>query len=78
MIYRSEVRDFAQSRCLRNCPLSKAPHYTWEMVFCLADFSCLFKTVLSSGYILTLLSIENILASLIESCQGWPRMRNAK
>ena len=38
----------------------------------------IFKTVLSSGYILTLLSTENILASLIESCQGWSRMRNAK
>jgi len=30
----------------------------------------IFKTVLSSGYILILLSIENILASLIEMCQG--------
>ena len=30
----------------------------------------LFKTVLSSGYILILLSIEYILASLIEMCQG--------
>ena len=29
-----------------------------------------FKTVLSSGYILILLSIEYILASLIETCQG--------
>jgi len=29
-----------------------------------------FKTVLSSGYILILLSIEYILASLIEMCQG--------
>ena len=28
------------------------------------------KTVLSSGYILILLSIEFILASLIEMCQG--------
>jgi len=28
------------------------------------------KTVLSSGYILILLSIEYILASLIETCQG--------
>ena len=37
-----------------------------------------FKTVLSSGYILILLSIENILASLIETCQGWSRMRNVK
>jgi len=38
----------------------------------------LFKTVLSSGYILILLSIENILASLIETCQGCSRMRNVK
>jgi len=38
----------------------------------------IFKTVLSSGYILILLSIENILASLIETCQGWSRMRNVK
>ena len=38
----------------------------------------IFKTVLSSGYILILLSIEYILASLIEMCQGWPRMRNVK
>jgi len=30
----------------------------------------IFKTVLSSGYILILLSIEYILASLIEMCQG--------
>ena len=30
-----------------------------------------FKTVLSSGYILILLSIEYILASLIEMCQGY-------
>ena len=37
-----------------------------------------FKTVLSSGYILILLSIGNILASLIETCQGWSRMRNVK
>jgi len=29
-----------------------------------------FKTVLSNGYILILLSIEYILASLIEMCQG--------
>ena len=40
--------------------------------------NCLFKTVLSSGYILILLSIEYILASLIEMCQGWSRMRNVK
>jgi len=33
-------------------------------------FSIIFKTVLSSGYILILLSIEYILASLIEMCQG--------
>ena len=38
----------------------------------------LFKTVLSSGYILILLSIEYILASLIEMCQGQSRMRNVK
>ena len=38
----------------------------------------LFKTVLSSGYILILLSIKYILASLIETCQGWSRMRNVK
>jgi len=37
-----------------------------------------FKTVLSSGYILILLSIGNILASLIETCLGWSRMRNVK
>jgi len=36
----------------------------------------LFKTVLSSGFILILLSIEYILACLIEMCQGWSRMRN--
>ena len=36
------------------------------------------KTVLSSGYILILLSIEYILASLIEMCQGQSRMRNVK
>ena len=30
----------------------------------------LFKTVLSSGYILILLSIVYILASVIEMCQG--------
>ena len=42
------------------------------------QYSVLFKTVLSSGYILILLSIENILASLIETCQGWSRMRNVK
>jgi len=34
---------------------------------------CVFKTVLSSGYILILLSIEYILASLIEMCQGQSR-----
>jgi len=39
-------------------------------------FPPFFKTVLSSGYILILLSIENIFASLIEMCQGWTRMRN--
>jgi len=33
-------------------------------------FFKIFKTVLSSGYILILLSIEYILASLIETCQG--------
>jgi len=35
-------------------------------------YGCLrfFKTVLSSGYILILLSIEYILASFIEMCQG--------
>ena len=33
-------------------------------------FATFFKTVLSSGYILILLSIEYILASLIEMCQG--------
>ena len=33
-------------------------------------FALFFKTVLSSGYILILLSIEYILASLIETCQG--------
>ena len=38
----------------------------------------IFKTVLSSGYILILLSIEYILASLIEMCQGQSRMRNVK
>jgi len=37
-----------------------------------------FKTVLSSGYILILLSIAYILASLIEMCQGQSRMRNVK
>jgi len=45
------------------------------------DLCCLrniFKTVLSSGYILILLSIEYILASLFEMCQGWSRMRNVK
>jgi len=31
---------------------------------------CIFKTVLSSGYIIILLSIEYILGSLIETCQG--------
>ena len=31
-----------------------------------------------SGYILILLSIEYILASLIEMCQGQSRMRNVK
>ena len=36
----------------------------------------IFKTVSSSGYILILLSIVNILASLIETCLGWSRMRN--
>jgi len=46
----------------------------WEMCI----YSTIFKTVLSSGYILILLSIENILASLIETCQGWSRMRNVK
>ena len=30
----------------------------------------IFKTVLSSGYLLILLSIEYILASLFETCQG--------
>ena len=44
--------------------------YTWCLM--------VFKTVLSSGYILILLSIEYILASLIEMCQGWSRMRNVK
>ena len=34
------------------------------------QFCVFFKTVLSSGYILILLSIEYILASLIEMCQG--------
>jgi len=38
----------------------------------------IFKTVLGSGYILILLSIEYILASLIETCQGKSRMRNVK
>jgi len=33
-------------------------------------FQAIFKTVLSSGYILILLSIEYILACLIEMCQG--------
>jgi len=37
-----------------------------------------FKTVLGSGYILILLSIEYKLASLIEMCQGQLRMRNVK
>jgi len=41
-------------------------------------FSIFFKTVLSSGYISILLSIEYILASLIEMCQGKSRMRNVK
>ena len=51
-------------------------HAKWEkkQVTC----SCIFKTVLSSGYILILFSIEYILASLIEMCQGWSRMRNVK
>jgi len=47
-------------------------------VFQQAELVCIFKTVLSSGYILILLSIENILASLIETCQRWSRMRNVK
>ena len=47
----------------------------WNMK---AMWSTVFKTVLSSGYILILLSIEYILASLIEMCQGWSRMRNVK
>ena len=42
----------------------------------LKEITSLFKTVLSSGYILILLSIENILACLIEMRQGWSRMRN--
>ena len=37
-----------------------------------------FKTALGRGYILILLSIEYILASLIEMCQGQLRMRNVK
>jgi len=41
-------------------------------------YQTFFKTVLSSGYILILLSIEYILASLIETCQGLSRMRNVK
>ena len=32
--------------------------------------AAVFKTVLNSGYVLILLSIEYILASLIEMCQG--------
>ena len=47
-----------------------------EQVFLTKHF--FIKTVLSSGYILILLSIEYILASLIEMCQGWSRMRNVK
>ena len=35
----------------------------------LLNSDALFKTVLRSGYILILLSIEYILASLIETCQ---------
>jgi len=45
--------------------------------FCIENVK-IFKTVLSSGYILILLSIEYILASLIEMCQGQSRMRNVK
>jgi len=40
---------------------------TWTEIHGLGVF---FKTVLSSRYILILLSIEYILASLIEMCQG--------
>ena len=42
----------------------QSPHFAWK------QSPHIFKTVLSSGYILILLSIENILASLIETCQG--------
>jgi len=62
--------------------LTSGPRNCWKKVaensvFCYLSSSLLqdtqpliFKTVLSSGYILILLSIEYILASLIEMCQG--------
>jgi len=61
-------RSRADTRVLRNAKVCR------DCVF----IFYIFKTVLSSGYILILLSIENILASLIETCQGWSRMRNVK
>ena len=59
-------------------PLSYAHYASLRFAIFEDKFSHVFKTVLSSGYILILLSIENILASLIETCQGWSRMRNVK
>ena len=45
-------------------------HTNFVLNFCYVHVLMFFKTVLSSGYILILLSIEYILASLIEMCQG--------
>ena len=47
-------------------------------IYLMVSYGGFFKTVLRSGYILILLSIEYILASLIEMCQGQSRMRNVK
>ena len=41
-----------------------------DLVVLKQTLSTIFKTVLSSGYILMLHCIEYILASLIEMCQG--------
>ena len=49
---------------------------TLDLSTLITFYIILFKTVLSSGYILILLSIEYILACRIEMCQGWSRMRN--
>jgi len=78
-------------RCCDKDPNSDLPEIKWpdvgrtlDLFFFIAfiagqgALTFFFKTVLSSGYILILLSIENILASLIETCQGWSRMRNVK